>query len=65
MRFLKNLQSRQKLIKAFNNAGIFKTVGSDERKIYPKIHQVPDGKYDYYVFTLPNGVDPKLMKKKF
>jgi S-DNA-T family DNA segregation ATPase FtsK/SpoIIIE len=26
---------------------------------------VPNDKYDYFVFTLPNGVDPKLLKKNF
>lgn len=65
MKLLKDLKARQKLIKAFKESGIYKTIGSDERKIYPKIHNIPNGKYNYYTFTLPNGIDPKLLKKKF
>ncbi|WP_170289661.1 FtsK/SpoIIIE domain-containing protein [Cytobacillus depressus] len=65
MKLIQTLKARNKLIKAFKEGGIYKTVGTDERKIFPKIHQIPNGQYDYYVFTLPNGVDPKLLKKKF
>ena len=65
MKLLKDLKARQKLIKVFKESGIYKTIGSDERKIYPKIHNIPNGKYNYYTFTLPNGIDPKLLKKKF
>lgn len=65
MRFFQELRDRQKLVKAFKESGIYKTVGSDDRIIYPKIHNTPNDKYDYYVFTLPNGIDPKLLKKKF
>jgi DNA segregation ATPase FtsK/SpoIIIE, S-DNA-T family len=63
--FIENIKARQKLIKVFKESGIYKTFGSDERKIFPKIHSIPNDKYNYYVFTLPNGVDPKLLRKKF
>jgi S-DNA-T family DNA segregation ATPase FtsK/SpoIIIE len=62
-----NMKKRQRLISVFKTAGIYKTFQTDsgERKIFPKIHNVPNDKYNYYVFTLPNGVDPKLLKKQF
>ena len=64
---IQNMKKRQKLISVFKTAGIYKTFQTDsgERKIFPKIHNVPNSKYNYYVFTLPNGVDPKLLKKQF
>jgi DNA segregation ATPase FtsK/SpoIIIE, S-DNA-T family len=65
VKLLKDLKARQKLIKAFKESGIYKSIGNDERKIYPKIHNIPNEKYNYYSFTLPNGIDPKLLKKKF
>ncbi|MCM3454383.1 FtsK/SpoIIIE domain-containing protein [Heyndrickxia oleronia] len=65
MNIFQTIKARNKLIRAFKEGGIYKSIGNDERKIYPKIHQIPDDKYDYYVFTLPNGVDPKILKKKF
>ncbi len=65
MSFYQNLKARQKLIKAFKESGIYKTIGSDDRKIFPKIHNIPSEKYDFYTFTLPNGIDPKLLRKKF
>jgi DNA segregation ATPase FtsK/SpoIIIE, S-DNA-T family len=65
MKLIQNLKARQKLIKAFKEGGIYKTIGSDERKIYPKIHSIPNNKYNYYTFTLLNGMDPKLLKKRF
>ena len=64
MNFFKNMQARQKLISAFKEAGIYKEIGEDKRKLFPKIHNVPNDKYDYYVFTLRNGIDPKILKKK-
>jgi S-DNA-T family DNA segregation ATPase FtsK/SpoIIIE len=63
--FIQKIKARQKLIKAFKESGIYKTIGSDERKIFPKIHNIPSSKYNYYTFSLPNGIDPKLLKKKF
>lgn len=62
--FFQELSARQKLIKAFKAAGIYKTVGEDERKIFPKIHNVPNSKYNYYYFSLLNGIDPKALTKK-
>lgn len=62
----KKLKARQKLISAFKEAGIYKTISSDERKIYPKIHSVSiEVRHTEYVFTIPNGIDPKLFKKNF
>jgi S-DNA-T family DNA segregation ATPase FtsK/SpoIIIE len=67
VKLFQTLRARNKLIMAFKEGGIYKTFKTDngERKVFPKIHNVPNDKYDYYVFTLPNGVDPKLLKKKF
>jgi S-DNA-T family DNA segregation ATPase FtsK/SpoIIIE len=67
MNIFKSFQARHKLVKCFKTAGIYRTFKTDngERKVFPKIHNVPNEKYDYYVFTLPNGVDPKLLKKQF
>jgi S-DNA-T family DNA segregation ATPase FtsK/SpoIIIE len=65
MKLFDNIKARQKLIKAFKESGIYKIIGSDERKIFPKIHNIPSSKYNYYTFSLPNGIDPKLLKKKF
>jgi S-DNA-T family DNA segregation ATPase FtsK/SpoIIIE len=67
MSFIQSLKHRAKLVDAFKKAGIYRTFKTDsgERKVLPKIHNVPNSKYDYYVFTLPNGVDPKLLKKNF
>jgi DNA segregation ATPase FtsK/SpoIIIE, S-DNA-T family len=65
MKLLQNLKARHKLISAFKTAGIYKEIGDDKRKLFPVIHNVPNEKYDYYVFTLRNGIDPKLLKKHF
>jgi DNA segregation ATPase FtsK/SpoIIIE, S-DNA-T family len=65
MNLFQNIKARQKLITAFKEGGIYKTIGSDERKIFPKIHNIPNDKYNYYTFTLLNGIDPKLIRKKF
>jgi S-DNA-T family DNA segregation ATPase FtsK/SpoIIIE len=61
MNLFKQLQYRQKLISAFKEAGIYKEIG--DRKLFPKIHNTPNEQYDYFVFTLRNGIDPKLLKK--
>jgi S-DNA-T family DNA segregation ATPase FtsK/SpoIIIE len=59
-------KNRQKLITAFREGGIYKTIGSEERKIYPKIHDIrPNNKSTKYVFTLPTGINPDLLKKNF
>jgi S-DNA-T family DNA segregation ATPase FtsK/SpoIIIE len=67
VKLFQTLLARGKLINAFKEGGIYRTYKTDngDRKVFPKIHNVPNDKYDYYVFTLPNGVDPKLLKKNF
>jgi S-DNA-T family DNA segregation ATPase FtsK/SpoIIIE len=66
MNFLQTLMHRKKLVKVFDNAGIYKEIGEDKRRIYPKIHRIQDRKKAIqYVFSVPVGVDPGLMKKKF
>lgn len=71
MNFFKTIAARKKLIRAFDHAEIYHTISREingktqKRKIYPRIHNVPNDKSDYYVFTLPNGVDPKILKKKY
>ena len=57
------------LLKAFKvaNLGIPHKTGEDKFYQYPKIHEVSfnyEKKYMRYTFTLPNGVDPKEVKKK-
>lgn len=66
MSFWGELKVRHKLIKAFKYVGLYKIIGSDDRKIFPKIHSVRIDKYSTeFVFTLPNGLDPKLIRKNF
>lgn len=65
MNLFKSMKARSKLISAFKEAGIYKEVGTEKRKLFPVIHNVPNEEYDYYVFTLRNGIDPKLLKKNF
>lgn len=61
-----NLKKRKQLVKAFRAAGLFKTVGSDERKIFPKIQGIRETKkHTKYIFTLITGMDPKLLQKNF
>ncbi|MFD0827089.1 FtsK/SpoIIIE domain-containing protein [Neobacillus sp. M.A.Huq-85] len=61
------LKTRHKLVKAFKNGGLHLTHKIDdnnERLILPKIHSV--NIYDSattITFTIPNGLDPKLIKK--
>jgi DNA segregation ATPase FtsK/SpoIIIE, S-DNA-T family len=60
------LMARKQMIKAFKYSGLYLTVGSDERKIFPRIHSVKKEKsVTQYVFTLPNGLDPHILKKNF
>jgi DNA segregation ATPase FtsK/SpoIIIE, S-DNA-T family len=56
------LKARGKLIKAFRSGDIH--LGDKERPIYPKIHsvEVTDDSTNF-VFSLPTGLDPKIMKK--
>lgn len=66
MSFWQGLMLRKKLIKAFRAGSIFKTIGSDERKIFPKIHSIRTIDHSTeFVFTLPTGLDPKLIQKNF
>lgn len=67
MNFFQTLNARQKLIKAFREMGLYKVIGSNERKIYPKIHAVKfdeHAKTTQFVFSLLNGLDPKEIEKK-
>ncbi|CUB52146.1 DNA translocase FtsK [Bacillus subtilis] len=62
-RFLK-----QQLIEAFQKAGVYREHQTRGRKvpIYPKIHSVSSTKENIrYVFTIPNGLDPKTIEKKW
>jgi DNA segregation ATPase FtsK/SpoIIIE, S-DNA-T family len=66
MNLWSELMARKQMIKAFKYSGLYLTVGSDERKIFPKIHAVNTKKYSIeYIFTLPNGLDPHILKKNF
>lgn len=57
------LMARKNLIKAFRAGSIYKTFGSDDKKIFPKIHSISIKDHSTeYVFTLPTGLDPKLLK---
>jgi S-DNA-T family DNA segregation ATPase FtsK/SpoIIIE len=56
------------LVKAFKTAQIYRTYSTDngDRYITPKIHSVSiDNHSTEYVFTLPTGVNPDLLKKNF
>jgi S-DNA-T family DNA segregation ATPase FtsK/SpoIIIE len=63
------LKTRNKLIKAFRSGNIhltYKTTDGNDRYIFPKIHAVTI--YDTattVIFTLPNGLNPELLKKNF
>lgn len=66
MKLWENLKSRQKLVTAFKEGGIYKVISSDERKIYPKIHSVKStNKHTKFVFTLKIGMNPNLLKKNY
>jgi S-DNA-T family DNA segregation ATPase FtsK/SpoIIIE len=65
MSIWEKLQARSKLISAFKSSGIYKTIGSDERKVFPKIQSVKiNDQSTEYVFSLLNGMDPKEVIKK-
>jgi DNA segregation ATPase FtsK/SpoIIIE, S-DNA-T family len=61
------LQTRHKLVKAFKSGGLhltYKMSDDNERLILPKIHSVNIYETATTVtFTIPNGLDPKLLKK--
>lgn len=63
MSLWQKLRARKKLINSFKSAGLY--LGDNER-IYPKIHSVKlSDRATEYVFTLPNGLDPKLVTKHY
>ncbi|MED3075145.1 FtsK/SpoIIIE domain-containing protein [Bacillus wiedmannii] len=59
---------KHQLIEVFNKAGLYmehQTRGG-KLPIYPKIHAVSSSnKSVKYVFTIPNGLDPKTIEKKW
>src|SRR5690606_29654443 len=63
------LKARSKLIRAFRSGGIhldYKMSDGTVRKIFPKIHSVKvNSDLTQYVFTLPNGLNPELLKKHY
>jgi S-DNA-T family DNA segregation ATPase FtsK/SpoIIIE len=67
--FWAKMMTRKQLIKAFRSGDMYisyKMSDGNERLILPKIHAVTI--YDSattIVFTLPNGLDPKLLKKNY
>ncbi|MBS4193472.1 FtsK/SpoIIIE domain-containing protein [Lederbergia citri] len=64
MNIWRNLSARKKLIDTFKSAGLYLTFG--ENRVYPKIHSVKSTeRATEYVFTLPNGLDPALIKKNY
>jgi DNA segregation ATPase FtsK/SpoIIIE, S-DNA-T family len=66
MSFWQGLMARKDLIKAFRAGTIYKTFGSDDKKIFPKIHSIRTTESSTeYVFTLPTGLDPILLKKNY
>lgn len=63
MSFWAKLQVRRKLIQTFKSGQIY--LGDLERPIFPKIHAVNLEKDTTITFSLPRGLDPKLIKKNF
>lgn len=61
MSLWQKLQIRKKMVKAFKQGQFY--LGDIERPILPKIHSVNVGETTTVTFTLPNGLDPKLIKK--
>ncbi|MEH6942447.1 FtsK/SpoIIIE domain-containing protein [Bacillus sp. JJ722] len=68
MNLWSRLQTRKHLVKAFKSAGVFLAwqTSQGEKRVYPKIHAIRgDGQSTEIVFTLPNGVDPALLRKNY
>nr|WP_144922384.1 FtsK/SpoIIIE domain-containing protein [Paenibacillus bovis] len=64
MSIMRNLNARRKLIKSFKSAGLYLNIG--DNRVYPKIHSVKfTGGNTEYVFTLPNGLDPAIIRKNY
>jgi DNA segregation ATPase FtsK/SpoIIIE, S-DNA-T family len=63
------LMTRKKLIKAFRSGDMYLTYkmsDDNERLILPKIHAVTiTDASTSIIFTLPNGLDPKLLQKNY
>src|SRR4051794_3061604 len=58
------LQIRKKLIKVFKSASLY--LGDIERPIFPRIQLVNIKERSTVItFTIPNGLDPKLLKKNY
>lgn len=66
--FMDKLNAKNRLMQAFNAGEIYlskKNSGGKEIRRYPKIHEVdPQKDFTRYIFTLPNGFDPKDIAKK-
>jgi S-DNA-T family DNA segregation ATPase FtsK/SpoIIIE len=68
MSLWEKMKARKQLVKAFRTAEIYRTYSTDngDRYILPKIHYVSiTDQSTEYVFTLPTGVNPDLLKKHF
>jgi DNA segregation ATPase FtsK/SpoIIIE, S-DNA-T family len=62
VRLWKELKVRKKMVESFKSAGMY--LGTIEKPKFPKIHSVKvSDKITEIVFTLPAGLDPKLLKK--
>ncbi|WP_416808856.1 FtsK/SpoIIIE domain-containing protein [Bacillus thuringiensis] len=66
--WLHNQNLKNQLIEVFGKAGLYvdhQTRGG-KVPIYPKIHSVSSTKENVrYIFTIPNGLDPKTIEKKW
>jgi len=68
MKLVDKLKARKQLVTAFKTAEIYRSYSTDngERYILPKIHSVAlKDDSTQYTFTLPTGVNPKLLEKNF
>lgn len=66
MTFWAELIARKNLIKAFRAGTIYKAIGSEDKKIFPKIHSIRTTDHSTeFVFTLPTGLNPDLLKKNY
>lgn len=58
------LHTRKKLVKVFKSANLY--LGDLERPIFPKIRSIfIENNSTTISFTIPSGLDPKLLKKNF
>ena len=58
---------KHQLIEVFDKAGLYTEHQTRGGKIpiYPKVHAVSSSESVKYVFTIPNGLDPKTIEKKW